>query len=62
MRLPVEIERKLGMIKANGYNVSVVFNLQTLKYEVTIGREYKQFRTVTDFYSYVDEKLQEVTK
>ena len=63
MRLPVEVERKLGMINACGLKVSVNLSLsgikQDMSYDVTIGNETKEFDNDEDFYEYIDKRLKE---
>ena len=62
MKLPVEVERKLGMIKACGTSVFVdlVFSgASDVEYKTKIGKEVERFDNDDDFYEYIDKKLKE---
>ena len=59
--LPVDISRKLGMIKACGVEkISVEFVISEMVYKVNMDGKINKFKTDKEFYDYVDEKLEEV--
>lgn len=60
MRIPIETERKIGMIKACGVRVSVVVDNNDIPYSVAIGEDIKTFDRSDDFFKYIDVKLGEV--
>ena len=58
--LPVDISRKLGMIKACGVEkISVEFVISEMVYKVNMDGEINKFKTDKEFYDYVDKKLEE---
>lgn len=57
MRLPVVVERKLGIIKACGVEVSLVMDKDGIPYNIVIGHEVKTFDDSEKFYKFVDEKV-----
>lgn len=59
MRIPIEIERKIGMIKACGVRVSVIVDTNDIPYNVVIGKDIKTFDKSADFFEYIDAKLKE---
>lgn len=59
MKLPADIERKLGMIKATEPTVAVAYSKKANTYRVVIGKEKKEIVGNLAFYKYVEEKLQE---
>ena len=60
MRIPVEVERKLGVIKACGKHVSIVVDDKGVVSSATIGNETKEFAENDEFYKYVDEKINSI--
>ena len=62
-KLPVDIERKLGMIKAKGISVKITYCDVTKHWEINIGDE--QFNDLIPdehLSSYVYNRLQEVLR
>ncbi len=59
MKIPVEVERKIGMIKACGVKVSVVIDVDGIPYSVVISNNIRTFDKSAEFYEYIDEKLKE---
>ena len=59
-RLPVEVERKLGMIKAYGIDVGIRYVDFSLCWEVRIGGSTKDIDDDEALVEYVDMKLKEV--
>ena len=60
-KLPVDIERKLGMIKAKGIKVEVKFCYVTHHWDVKIGNE-KGLITDDHLPGYIENKLKEILK
>ena len=57
--LPVDVARKIGMIKACGVEVSVVLDKDGIPYNVVIGREINTFTDSAWLRKYIDEKVKE---
>ena len=60
MKLPIEVKKKLDIIKEKGITVVVGFIISEMKYKVVMGEDKQEFITDKDFYEYIDKKLKEV--
>ena len=62
MTITTGIELKLGMIKASGYHVSVMFNNVTNQWDITIGNEKTTAKSIDDVLGYVNIKYKEIVQ
>ena len=60
MKLPIEVEKKLDIIKSKGLLVGVAFSPSKMAYQIIIDKDKQEFDNDKDFYKYIDKKLKEV--